>query len=139
MRAHYGQILERISGVVAGGVTVAAYVGDPPSQVEPPYVFVTPRPSVGVALSASGADRVLDEYMTITYVHTSANSVLALQEKIGALLDGYTPTISGWRTFPLQAVDSESVRTDTTVTYGPSNAYPRYAVVQYRLQATKEC
>ena len=138
MRAHYGQILERISGVVAGGVTVPAYVGDPPSQVDPPYVFVTPRPSVGVALSASGADRTLDEYLTVTYVHTSANNVLALQEKIGALLDGYTPVIGGWRTFPLQAVDSEPVRTDTTVTYGPSNAYPRYAVVQYRLQATKE-
>ena len=139
MRAHYGQILERISGVVAGGVTVPAYVGDPPSQVDPPYAFITARPSVGVALSVAGADRTLDEYFTVTCVHTSANNVLALQEKTGGLLDGYTPTISGWRTFPLRAVDSEPVRTDTTVTYGPSNSYPRYAVVQYRLQATKEC
>ena len=138
MRAHYDMILQRLSGMTVGGVPVPAFLGDPPSSVVPPYVFVTPRPSVGVAISTSGADTVLSEGFQVTVVHTSANNTLALQEKVGALLDGYTPAIGGWGTFPLRAVDAQPVRTDTTVVYGPSNLYPRFAVVSYHLQAVKE-
>lgn len=137
-RAHYAAIRDRLATLTASGKPVPATLGDPPGNQPLPYTFVTPRPATPRSVTAAGCDRELSEYFNVTLVHSSASNVLAMCEGATDLLHGWTPIIPGWRTFPLEVVDTQPVQTSTVVMDGPSNTYPRWAVLQVRLQATKE-
>ena len=137
-RAHYQAITNRLATLTASGKPVPATLGDPPNNSPLPYTFITPRPATPRSVTAAGCDRELDEYFNVTLVHSSAANVLALCEGATSLLHGWEPVVPGWRTFPLEVVDTQPVQTSTVVMDGQSNTYPRWAVIQCRLQATKE-
>lgn len=137
-RAHYQAITNRLATLATSGKLVPATLGDPPGNQPLPYMFVTPRPATPRSVTAAGCDRELNEVFNVTLVHSSANNVLAMCEGATSLLHGWTPEVPGWRTFPLEVVDTQPVQTSTVVMDGTSNTYPRWAVLQVRLQATKE-
>ena len=137
-RAHYQAITNRLAMLTASGKPVPATLGDPPSNTPLPYTFITPRPATPRSVTAAGCDRELSEVFNVTLVHSSASNVLAMCEGATSLLHGWVPVVPGWRTFPLEVVDTQPVQTSTVVMDGTSNTYPRWAVLQVRLQATKE-
>ena len=137
-RAHYVAIRDRLATLTASGKLIPATLGDPPWNQSLPYTFITPRPSVKRSESVASVRNLLDETFNITLVHSSANNVLALSEVGSALLDEWTPEVDGWHTYPLELIDAQPVQTSTTVVDGTKNTYPRWAVLQFRLRASKE-
>ncbi|MCI1962841.1 MAG: hypothetical protein LKJ18_01910 [Ancrocorticia sp.] len=137
-RAHYRAIEAHLKELILSGKTVPGFLGDPPANTVLPYTFITPVPAPAHAENVAGSRDVLDAYFNVTCVHTTANNCLALTEKMRELLDDWTPTVDGWRTFPLEPVDAQPVQTSTTAMEMDSNSYPRWSVTQYRLQACKE-
>lgn len=137
-RAHYQAITDHLATLTASGKPVPATLGDPPGNQPLPYSFVTPRPSVRRSESVAGVRDLLNETFNITLVHSSASNVLALCEGATRLLDEWAPEVEGWHTSALELIDAQPVQTSTVVMDGQSNTYPRWAVLQFRLQATKE-
>lgn len=138
MREHYLAITKRLSALKRGQVRVPVCLGDPLEDEVAPYAFVTANPSVGVPLNAAGTDTTISQHFTVTFVDISAGNVLALAEAGDALLNGFTPNSEGWRTFPLRLVDSQPIKTDSTLSNGTTDTYIVWTSLQYHLQATKE-
>lgn len=137
-RAHYVAIRDRLATLKASGKPVPSTLGDPPSNTPLPYTFITPRPAVAHSESVAGVRDTLDETFNVTLVHSSASNVLTMCEGASGLLDEWAPEVSGWHTSTLELIDAQPVQTSTVVMDGTSNTYPRWAVLQFRLQATKE-
>lgn len=138
MRTIYAAVRDRLAALILSRSAVPVTLGDPPGNSPLPYAFITPVPTVGRAESLAGVRDLIDEYFNVTFVHSTPNNVLALCEAGQALLDEWTPTVDGWAGQPLEPVDAQPVQTATAVMEGTTNTYPRWAVVQYRLRASKE-
>lgn len=67
----------------------------------------------------------------LTYGLT-ADSVRVTSNKVDAALEGARPTISGWRSSPVEQVNARGPVEDTDVTVTATNLHPMYGVLEYR-------
>ena len=84
-----------------------------------------------------GGDRDLADRLGVTMVHTTANNVLVLADRVRAALVGFTPVSAAWAMEYLrEPYDSRPVEYDRDVAL-PGNGYPHFAVDMYRLHGTR--
>lgn len=128
----YKQVADRLSSL--GG----SYVGDPPDAAQVPYVFVW-GPAAVKASSLMAANRGETSFtMHATVVAHSPANTLALAAQAEELLAGFTPTIEGWRVFPLDVTGSEPVQTQRGSFEPTTNRYPAWVVLHIQVQAVKD-
>ena len=132
------QMRARLATLTSTGAPVKAFVGDPPSNPGPPFVFVWGPPTLAKseAMSRCGGDA--DVRLHVQVVAATTANVLDLADQVTALLDGEVPTVPGWRCFPLAHVGVTEVRADNSTVGAPANRAPRYCTVTFRAQATPE-
>ena len=132
------QMRYRLASLTSSGVTVKAFIGDPPANPGTPFVFVwgPPTHAKSEAMSRCGGD--VDVRLHVQVVAATTANVLDLADQVTALLDGEIPTVPDWRCFPLAHVGVTDVRSDNSTVGAPANRAPRYCTVTFRAQATPE-
>ena len=132
------QMRERLTTPTSAGVSVKAFVGDPPSNPGLPFVFVWGPPTLATSEAMSGCGGDVDVRLHVQVVAATTANVLDLADQVTALLDGEIPLVPGWRCFPLKHVGVTDVRADNSTVGAPANRAPRYCTVTFRAQATPE-
>lgn len=132
------QMRARLATLTSGGVSVKAFVGDPPSSPGPPFVFVWGPPTQAKSEAMSGCGGDVDARLHVQVVAPTTANVLDLADQVTALLTGEVPTVPGWRCFPLAHVGVTDVRSDNSTVGTQANRSPRYCTVTFRAQATTE-
>lgn len=132
------QMRARLATLTSAGASVKAFIGDPPGNPGPPFVFVWGPPTLAKheAMSRCGGD--VDVRLHVQVVAPTTANVLDLADQVTALLDGEIPTADGWRCFPIKHVGVTDVRADNSTVGAPANRAPRYCTVTFRAQATHE-
>lgn len=132
------QMRARLTTLTSTGAPVKAFIGDPPSNPGLPFVFVWGPPTLPKSEAMSGCGGDVDVRLHVQVVAATTANVLDLADQVTALLDGETPTVDGWRCFPLKHVGVTDVRSDNSTVGAPANRAPRYCTVTFRSQATPE-
>lgn len=132
------QIRARLATLTSGGVSVKAYVGDPPANPGPPFVFVWGPPTLTSSATVAACTRDADVRVHVQVVAPTTANVLALADDVTDRLRGWAPTVAGWRCFPLSHVGVTDVRSDNSTVGTQANRAPRYCTVTFRAQATTE-
>lgn len=132
------QMRARLDGLTSAGTAVKAFVGDPPGNPGPPFVFVWGPPTLATSETLSGCGGDVDVRLHVQVVAATTANVLDLADQVTALLKGEVPTVDGWRCFPLKHVGVTDVRSDNSTVGAPANRAPRYCTVTFRAQATTE-
>lgn len=132
------QMRARLDGLTSAGTAVKAFVGDPPGNPGPPFVFVWGPPTLAASEAMSGCGGDVDVRLHVQVVAATTANVLDLADQVTALLMGEVPTVDGWRCFPLKHVGVTDVRSDNSTVGAPANRSPRYCTVTFRAQATTE-
>lgn len=132
------QMRERLTTLTSAGMSVKAFVGDPPANPGLPFVFVWGPPTLATSESVSGCGGDVDVRLHVQVVAATTANVLDLADQVTALLKGEVPTADGWRCFPLKHVGVTDVRSDNSTVGAPANRSPRYCTVTFRAQATPE-
>jgi hypothetical protein len=132
------QMRHRLASLTSSGVTVKAFVGDPPGNPGPPFAFVWGPPTLAKSEAMSGCGGDVDVRLHVQVVAATTVNVLDLADQAVAVLAGEVPTVPGWRCFPLVHVGVTDVRSDNSTVGAPANRAPRYCTVTFRAQATPE-
>lgn len=132
------QIRDRLATLTSADTPIKAFIGDPPSNPGPPFVFVWGPPTLAASEAMSGCDGDVDVRLHVQVVAATTANVLALADDVTAHLRGWAPTVEGWRCFPLAHVGVTDVRADNSTVAAPANRAPRYCTVTFRAQATPE-
>lgn len=132
------QMRARLDGLTSAGTAVKAFVGDPPGNPGPPFVFVWGPPTLAASEAMSGCGGDVDVRLHVQVVAATTANVLDLADQVTALLKGEVPTVDGWRCFPLKHVGVTDVRSDNSTVGTQANRAPRYCTVTFRAQATTE-
>lgn len=132
------QMRARLATLTSTGATVKAFVGDPPSNPGPPFVFVWGPPTLATSEALAGCGGDVDVRLHVQVVAATTANVLALADDVTARLKDWAPTVEGWRCFPLAHVGVTDVRSDNSTVGAPANRAPRYCTVTFRAQATTE-
>lgn len=132
------QMRARLATLTSTGATVKAFVGDPPSNPGPPFVFVWGPPTLATSEALAGCGGDVDVRLHVQVVAPTTANVLALADDVTARLRVWAPTVPGWRCFPLAHVGVTDVRADNSTVGAPANRAPRYCTVTFRAQATPE-
>lgn len=128
----YKQVADQLSSL--GG----SYVGDPPDAALVPYSFVWgPAPVKASSLMAGNRGEARFTMHATVVAHSPANA-LALAGQAEELLAGFTPTIEGWRVFPLDVTGSEPVQTQRGSFDATANRLPAWVVLHIQVQAVKD-
>nr|DAS69570.1 MAG TPA: Protein of unknown function (DUF3168) [Caudoviricetes sp.] len=132
------QMRARLVTLTSAGVSVKAFVGDPPSNPGLPFVFVWGPPTLATSEAMSGCGGDVDVRLHVQVVAATTANVLDLADQVTACLAGEIPMVDGWRCFPLAHVGVTDVRSDDSTVGAPANRSPRYCSVTFRAQATPE-
>lgn len=132
------QMRYRLATLTSAGVTVKAFIGDPPGNPGLPFVFVWGPPTLATSETVSGCGGDVDVRLHVQVVAPTTANVLDLADQVTALLKGEVPTVPDWRCFPLKHVGVTDVRSDNSTVGAPANRSPRYCTVTFRAQATPE-
>lgn len=132
------QMRERLAALTSAGAAVTAFVGDPPGNPGPPFVFVWGPPTLATSEALAGCGGDVDARLHVQVVAATTVNVLDLADQVTARLAGWTPSVPGWRCFPLTHVGVTEVRADNSTVGAPANRAPRYCTVSFRAQATTE-
>lgn len=132
------QMRARLEGLTSAGTAVKAFVGDPPGNPGPPFVFVWGPPTLATSEAMSGCGGDVDARLHVQVVAPTTTNVLALADDVTARLKDWAPTVTGWRCFPLAHVGVTDVRSDNSTVGTQANRAPRYCTVTFRVQATTE-
>lgn len=132
------QMRVRLADLTSAGAPVKAFVGDPPGNPGPPFVFVWGPPTMATSEAVSGCGGDVDVRLHVQVVAATTANVLDLADQATARLAGWAPTVEGWRCFPLAHVGVTDVRADNSTVGAPANRAPRYCTVTFRAQATPE-
>lgn len=130
------QIRDRLTTLTSTGVSVKAFVGDPPSNPGMPFVFVWGPPTLATSEAVSGCGGDVDVRLHVQVVAPTTANVLALADDVTARLRGWAPEVPGWRCFPLAHVGVTDVRADNSTVGAPANRAPRYCTITLRARAT---
>lgn len=130
------QMRERLATLTSAGQAVKAFVGDPPSNPGLPFIFVWGPPTLAASEAMSGCGGDIDVRLHVQVVAATTVNVLALADDVTARLRGWTPTVEGWRCFPLAHVGVTDVRADNSTVGAPANRAPRYCTITLRARAT---
>lgn len=130
------QMRARLDGLTSAGTAVKAFVGDPPGNPGPPFVFVWGPPTLAASESMSGCGGDVDVRLHVQIVAATTVNVLDLADQVTARLAGWTPSVPGWRCFPLTHVGVTDVRADNSTVGAPANRAPRYCTITLRARAT---
>lgn len=132
------QMRERLAALTSAGMSVKAFVGDPPANPGLPFVFVWGPPTLATSEALAGCGGDVDVRLHVQVVAATTANVLALADDVTARLKDWAPTVEGWRCFPLAHVGVTDVRSDNSTVGAPANRAPRYCTVTFRAQATPE-
>lgn len=132
------QMRTRLEGLASAGAPVKTFIGDPPGNPGPPFVFLWGPPTLATSEAMSGCGGDVDVRLHVQVVAATTANVLDLADQVTALLKGEVPTADGWRCFPLAHVGVTDVRSDNSTVGAPANRSPRYCTVTFRAQATPE-
>lgn len=130
------QIRDRLTTLTSTGVSVKAFVGDPPGNPGLPFVFVWGPPTLATSEAMSGCGGDVDARLHVQVVAATTVNVLDLADQVTARLAGWAPTVPGWRCFPLAHVGVTDVRADNSTVGAPANRAPRYCTITLRARAT---
>lgn len=130
------QMRERLATLTSAGQAVKAFVGDPPSNPGLPFIFVWGPPTLAASEAMSGCGGDIDVRLHVQVVAATTVNVLALADDVTARLRGWTPTVEGWRCFPLAHVGVTDVRADNSTVGAPANRAPRYCTITLRARGT---
>lgn len=130
------QMRARLEGLTSAGAAVKAFVGDPPGNPGPPFVFVWGPPTMATSEAMSGCGGDVDVRLHVQVVAATTANVLDLADQATARLTGWTPSVPGWRCFPLAHVGVTDVRADNSTVGAPANRAPRYCTITLRARAT---
>lgn len=130
------QMRARLDGLTSAGTAVKAFVGDPPGNPGPPFVFVWGPPTLATSEAMSGCGGDVDVRLHVQVVAPTTVNVLDLADQATARLVGWTPSVPGWRCFPLAHVGVTDVRADNSTVGAPANRAPRYCTITLRARAT---
>ena len=125
------QMRDRLATLTSAGTAVKAFVGDPPGNPGPPFVFVWGPPTLATSEAMSGCGGDVDVRLHVQVVAATTVNVLDLADQVTARLVGWTPSVPGWRCFPLA-----DVRADNSTVGAPANRAPRYCTITLRARAT---
>ena len=114
------------------------FVGDPPDNIDTPYLFVWGPLPIGGSVTAAGCDETVDTVLHIQVVAKQAPDVLVLAGRVSRALQGLAVDVSDWTVFPLKVAGSTNVQTARGVANETSNTYPAWLTLSARLQATRE-
>lgn len=132
------QMRARLVTLTSAGASVKAFIGDPPGNPGPPFVFVWGPPTHAKSETVGGCGGDVDVRLHVQVVAPTTANVLDLADQVIAVLSGEVPTVPGWRCFPLAHVGVTDVRSDNSTVGAPANRAPRYCTVTFRAQATPE-
>ena len=132
------QMRFRLATLTSSGVTVKAFIGDPPGNPGMPFVFVWGPPTLAKSEDMGGCGGDVDVRLHVQVVAPTTANVLDLADQVIAVLKGEVPTVPDWRCFPLKHVGVTDVRSDNSTVGAPANRAPRYCTVTFRAQATPE-
>ena len=130
------QMSERLATLTSAGAAVKAFVGDPPGNPGPPFVFVWGPPTLATSEALSGCGGDVDVRLHVQVVAATTVNVLDLADQAAARLAGWAPVVPGWRCFPLAHVGVTEVRADNSTVGAPANRPPRYCTITLRARAT---
>ena len=130
------QMRDRLEGLTSAGATVKTFIGDPPSNPGPPFVFLWGPPTMATSEAMSGCGGDVDVRLHVQVVAPTTANVLALADDVTARLRGWAPEVPGWRCFPLAHVGVTDVRADNSTVGAPANRAPRYCTITLRARAT---
>lgn len=130
------QMRERLATLTSAGATVKAFIGDPPANPGLPFVFVWGPPTLATSETVSGCGADVDVRLHVQVVAPTTANVLALADDVTARLRGWSPTVEGWRCFPLAHVGVTEVRADNSTVGAHTNSAPRYCTITLRARAT---
>lgn len=130
------QMSERLAALTSAGAAVKAFVGDPPGNPGPPFVFVWGPPTLAKSETMARRGGDVDVRLHVQVVAATTVNVLDLADQATDRLDGWTPVVPGWRCFPLAHVGVTEVRADNSTVGAPANRAPRYCTITLRARAT---
>ena len=130
------QMRDRLATLTSTGVSVKAFVGDPPGNPGLPFVFVWGPPTLAASEAMSGCGGDVDVRLHVQVVAATTANVLDLADQVAARLAGWAPTVPGWRCFPLAHVGVTDVRADNSTVGAPAHRAPRYCTITLRARAT---
>lgn len=130
------QMRDRLATLTSAGTAVKAFVGDPPSNPGLPFVFVWGPPTLATSDALAGCGGDVDVRLHVQVVAATTVNVLDLADQVTARLVGWTPSVPGWRCFPLTHVGVTDVRADNSTVGAPANRAPRYCTITLRARAT---
>ena len=130
------QMRDRLATLTSAGTAVKAFVGDPPGNPGPPFVFVWGPPTLATSDALAGCGGDVDVRLHVQVVAATTVNVLDLADQVTARLVGWTPSVPGWRCFPLTHVGVTDVRADNSTVGAPANRAPRYCTITLRARAT---
>lgn len=130
------QMRERLAALTSAGAAVEAFVGDPPGNPGPPFVFVWGPPTMATSEAMAGCGGDVDVRLHVQVVAATTVNVLDLADQATDRLTGWTPAAPGWRCFPLAHVGVTEVRADNSTVGAPANRAPRYCTITLRARAT---
>lgn len=132
------QMRARLATLRSAGTAVEAFVGDPPGNPGPPFLFVWGPPTLATSEAMSGCGGDVDVRLHVQVVAATTVNVLDLADQATARLAGWAPTVPGWRCFPLDHVGVTDVRADNSTVGTQANRAPRYCTITLRARATPE-
>lgn len=130
------QMREQLATLTSADARVKAFVGDPPSNPGLPFVFVWGPPTLATSEALAGCGGDVDVRLHVQVVAATTVNVLDLADQATSRLAGLTPTVDGWRCFPLAHVGVTEVRADNSTVGAPANRAPRYCTITLRARAT---
>lgn len=130
------QMRERLASLTSAGTAVEAFVGDPPGNPGPPFLFVWGPPTLATSEAMAGCGGDVDVRLHVQVVAATSVNVMDLADQVTARLAGWAPTVPGWRCFPLAHVGVTEVRADNSAVGAPANRAPRYCTITLRARAT---
>lgn len=130
------QMRDRLATLTSAGTAVKAFVGDPPSNPGLPFVFVWGPPTLATSDALAGCGGDVDVRLHVQVVAATTVNILDLADQVTARLVGWTPSVPGWRCFPLTHVGVTDVRADNSTVGAPANRAPRYCTITLRARAT---
>lgn len=130
------QMRDRLAALTSTGTAVEAFVGDPPGNPGPPFLFVWGPPTLATSEAMAGCGGDVDVRLHVQVVAATSVNVMDLADQVTARLAGWAPTVPGWRCFPLAHVGVTEVRADNSAVGAPANRAPRYCTITLRARAT---
>jgi hypothetical protein len=127
---------ERLASLTSAGTAVEAFVGDPPGNPGPPFLFVWGPPTLATSEAMAGCGGDVDVRLHVQVVAATSVNVMDLADQVTARLAGWAPTVPGWRCFPLAHVGVTEVRADNSAVGAPANRGRRYCTITLRARAT---